>query len=387
MNINSNNIKELAQDIKFNASKLSKSSFGKYLEDFETGKIFAHPRGITLNAGLLHDFATTYLESNPLYLNAQYAKSLGHNSIPASPLLIMNIALSLGVQNNSEKAYANLGYYNMHFLKPVYAGDTLRSFSKIVDRRDRGEGKPGIITLDTIANNQNGERVIQYTRKIMVPTQPKGYNPPPFSFSDNEFVSYEESANIEIPDFNPSNIINDLTLSTTKYDNFNVGDILISPNGRTITNEHYAWTYKVGNTHPLHFDAMYAADLSGAMSGEPIVYGGLVFAWLLGLGSRDISENAVWDMGYTEGYHTQPAKAGDTIYVAHRVLAKEPVDEKLDAGIIQFQTIGFGNAKPAAIIEKYGEDVFIKENNKKKLGKEKIKEKIFEIERKLLIRK
>jgi hypothetical protein len=35
----------------------------------------------------------------------------------------------------------------------------------------------------------------------------------------------------------------------------------------------------------------------------------------------------------------------------------------------------------------YGADLFIKENDKKDLGKEKIDEKIFEIERRLLIRK
>jgi 2-methylfumaryl-CoA hydratase len=38
-------------------------------------------------------------------------------------------------------------------------------------------------------------------------------------------------------------------------------------------------------------------------------------------------------------------------------------------------------------VQKFGEDLFIKENNKKDLGKEKIPEKIFEIERKLLIKK
>ena len=55
---------------------------------------------------------------------------------------------------------------------------------------------------------------------------------------------------------------------------------------------------------------MYSAARSGAMSGEPIVYGGLVFAWLAGLASRDTSENALWDLGYTEGYHTQPTVGG-----------------------------------------------------------------------------
>jgi 2-methylfumaryl-CoA hydratase len=106
----------------------------------------------------------------------------------------------------------------------------------------------------------------------------------------------------------------------------------------------------------------------------------------MGLSGRDVSENALADLGYTEGYHTQPSKSGETVYCIHRVLAKEPVDSKLKAGAIQLQVIGLRDIKPKPAIEKYGADLFIKENDKKDLGKEKIPEKIFEIERRLLIR-
>jgi hypothetical protein len=86
----------------------------------------------------------------------------------------------------------------------------------------------------------------------------------------------------------------------------------------------------VGNTHPLHFDRVFSSGLSGKMSGDPIVYGGLVFAWLEGLASRDVSENSVWELGFTEGYHTQPAVSGDTVAALSRVLAAE--DAPGDAG-------------------------------------------------------
>jgi 2-methylfumaryl-CoA hydratase len=177
----------------------------------------------------------------------------------------------------------------------------------------------------------------------------------------------------------------DLTGVGTYFENFKVGEIIVHANGRTITDEHYAWTYRVMNTHPLHYDRLYSTGRSGKMSGEPIVYGGLVFAWLAGLASRDVSENALWDLGYTEGYHTQPAVSGDTVYAISRVLAKE--DFSAQAGIVTLQLIGVKGLKGAEAVEKYGADLFIKENDKKDLGKEKIAEKIFEIERKLLIKK
>jgi 2-methylfumaryl-CoA hydratase len=145
----------------------------------------------------------------------------------------------------------------------------------------------------------------------------------------------------------------------------------------------------VGNTHPLHFDRVFSSGLSGKMSGDPIVYGGLVFAWLEGLASRDVSENSVWELGFTEGYHTQPSVSGDTVAALSRVLAAEdaPGDLARSSGIVSFQLIGVKNISAANAFAKYGEDLFIKENDKKEMGKEKIDQKIFEIERRLLIRK
>src|SRR3989338_2300367 len=119
-----------------------------------------------------------------------------------------------------------------------------------------------------------------------------------------------------------------LTGTRTYFEDFNVGDIIVHANGRTMTQEHIPWTYRVMNTHPLHYDRLYSTARSGPMSGEPIIYGGLVFAWLAGLASRDTSENALWDMGYTEGYHTQPAYAGETVYAISRILDVNPPFEK-----------------------------------------------------------
>jgi 2-methylfumaryl-CoA hydratase len=125
------------------------------------------------------------------------------------------------------------------------------------------------------------------------------------------------------------------------------------------------------------------------MSGNPIVYGGLVYACLEGVASRDITENALWELGFTEGYHTQPSVAGDTVSALSRVLAVEdaPGDLAALASVLTFQFIGVKNISSRAALDKHGADLFIKENDKKDLGKEKIEDKIFEIERRILIKK
>ncbi len=374
---------ELGPSLNANLEHVKYPQYGRVLEDFKPGEVFCHPRGITVYPAFALEFATTFMEANPLYTNIEYAKAHGFRDMVVSPLLVMNLALSMGVQNDSEKAIANLGYYNVCFLKPVYPGDTLRSLTKVLDRKVK-EGKPGIITIRTIALNQKNELVLQSDRKIMVAAA--GKESEPSTIAGQPFPEQSEPK-VEIPTVTQP-YPKDLTGVRSYFEDFNTGDIIVHANGRTITDEHFPWTYRVMNTHPLHYDRLYSTARSGAMSGEPIVYGGLVFAWLAGLASRDTSENALIDLGYTEGYHTQPAVSGDTVYAISRVLNVGAIHElPPGTGVVTFQLIGIKNIRPKEALEKFGADLFVKENNKKDLGKEKIPEKIFEIERRLLIKK
>jgi 2-methylfumaryl-CoA hydratase len=380
---------ELAEKVKVDTQKVRYPHYGRYLEEFVPGQVFVHPRGFTFLPGRMEAFARTYMQCNPLYLNDEYARACGFSGLVASPQMVFNVVLSLGVQNDSEKAMANLGYYDAQYLRPVYPADTIRSLTKVIDRKERGVGKPGIVTIRTLGINQNDDVVLQYERKIMVAGQ--GDRPPttplPTSAAMPAFP-WVDDADVLLPDF-PERFPSSLTGPNSYFEDFSVGEIIVHANGRTITDEHLSLTYQVGNTHPLHFDRVFSSGLSGKMSGDPIVYGGLVFAWLEGLASRDVSDNSVCELGFTEGYHTQPAIAGDTVAALSRVLAAEDAPGKLGAqfGVVSFQLVGVKNVSASDAFAKYGGDLFIKENDKKDMGKNKIDEKIFEIERRLLIRK
>ena len=376
---------EIGAEIEVDLQRVRQPQYGRYLDELDPGQVFEHPRGFTFDRGNMLDFARTYMQANPLYLNLQYARAHGFRDLPASPQMVFNVTLSLGVQNDSEKAIANLGYYQVQFLRPVYPGDTLRAFTKVLERKDRGPDKPGIARIRTVSVNQDNEVVLQYERKIFVawrgdrlPTTPAAEVSVAFPGEDNPTVHLPQS---------DGHYGTGLTGPNTYFEDFAPGDIIVHANGRTITEEHMALTYLVGNSHPLHFDRVYSSGLSGKMSGEPIVYGGLVFAWLDGLASRDVSEHALWELGFTEGYHTQPASAGDTVGALTRILAVEDAPGASGYGIVTMQLIGVKNISAAAALEEYGADLFIKEDTKRELGKDKIPAKIFEIERRLLIRR
>jgi 2-methylfumaryl-CoA hydratase len=383
---------ELAPNVAIELTKVRQPQYGRYLEEYIPGQLFVHPRGYSFTQSNIESFSRTYMQCNPLYLDREYAKAHGFEKLPASPQMIFNVVLSLGVQNDSEKVIANLGYYNAQFLNPVYPGDTVRAMTMVVDRKERGEDKPGIVTIRTLGVNQRREVVLQYERKLMVAYRGDRLPTVPVEDGESPAFPWHEDAAVSLPDGLPTalrNIPKSVTGWNTYAENFQPGDVIVHNNGRTISDEHFALTYQVGNTHPLHYDKIFSQSLSGPMSGNPIVYGGLVYAWLEGLASRDLTENAIWELGFTEGYHTQPAVSGDTVFALSRILAVEDAPRELaaNASVVSIQFVGVKNITSSAALEQYGADLFIKENNKKTLGKEKIKDKIFEIERRLLIKK
>jgi len=159
---------EISADVPVDLGRTRQPQYGRYLDELEPGQVFEHPRGFTFERSNMLDFARTFMQTNPLYLNLQYARAHGFPDLPASPQMVFNVTLSLGVQNDSEKAIANLGYYQVQLLRPVYPGDTLRAFTKVLERRDRGPDKPGIARIRTVGVNQDDAVVVQYERKIMV---------------------------------------------------------------------------------------------------------------------------------------------------------------------------------------------------------------------------
>lgn len=132
-----------------------------------------------------------------------------------------------------------------------------------------------------------------------------------------------------------------LTRDNTYFEDFNVGDTLVSPRGRTLSDtEHMAWTSIVMNTAQLHFNqAMCDESPKTYFNGRRVVYGGIVFAFVAGLASEETTENALAELSFNNGRHTNPVFAGDTLFAESIVTGKRDSDRP-DAGIVAFKLIG-----------------------------------------------
>ncbi|HLK35907.1 MAG TPA: MaoC family dehydratase [Polyangiaceae bacterium] len=356
--------------------------YGRLLEEFEVGAVYPHPWEVTVDAGALALCAGSFLDATPVYASARFARALGFRDRPVHPLALLNFGLSFSVHDVSEQAIAHLAYIDVRFPNACYAGDTLRASSTVLGVKPSSEGARGVVHVRTVlgADGADGARVVcQFERKVLVKAggtvldRPAPPATPP-------------SPHAAVMGRLPPQLGGSLDLRGCAtgfagfFEDFAPGDVICHDIGRTVSEaEHMQLTYLFRNTHPVHFEEPYAL---GGFAKTRVVYGGLVFGWIASLASRDTSGNVLWEAGFDKGAHPAGVVAGDTLYAASRVVSC--VDSGRECGTVTFRLVGTKNVKPAALLDK-GADLFSDELSK--AGPEKVREKVFEIERTSLVRK
>lgn len=122
------------------------------------------------------------------------------------------------------------------------------------------------------------------------------------------------------------------------YEHFTVGDVYKHRPGRTISETDNTWfTLLTMNTHPLHFDAAYAAE---SEFGRLLVNSCLTLSMVVGMSVSDLSQKAIANLGWDKIKLTAPVFIGDTIYSESQVLAKRESKSRPGQGIVTVLTTG-----------------------------------------------
>jgi 2-methylfumaryl-CoA hydratase len=370
-------------------SRVIQPRYGRLLDDFKIGEVYHHPWEVTIDDGMLAMFAASFLDPNPLYSSRRFARDLGFRDRVVHPLVLMNLGLSFSVHDVSEQTIAHLAYIDLKFPNAAYAGDTLTASSEVLGVR-LSESKPdrGVVHVRTVGVSQDGVKLVTFERKALMPTGSlEGRAHPPLQ-ADAGGEPLEGSAgtgglsHIEAPGeiaALPGELAQEIRSPRWSgrpaglFEDFDEGDVILHSTGRTVGDtEHMQLAVLTRNSHPIHFDEVYSREHSFA--GTRVVEGGLVFAWICSLASRDTTANALWELGYDRGSHPAPVLAGDTLYAASRVMEKRDHNDR--AGIVRFQLVGVKNEKPSALLSA-GVDLFEAKHEKK----------VFEIERSVLLPK
>jgi acyl dehydratase len=147
--------------------------YGRYFEEFETGQVFRHWPGRTVNDYDNTWFSLLSMNQHPLWIDEHYARAQGYHRRPVADTLIFSLVVGMSVSDTSGRAIANLEFERVVFERRVFAGETLYAESEVLEKRE-SSSKPdrGIVSIETRAFNQNRERVLWLRRRFLAPKAP-----------------------------------------------------------------------------------------------------------------------------------------------------------------------------------------------------------------------
>ena len=145
--------------------------FGRYFEEFEVGDVYRHWPGKTITEADDHLFCMITMNHHPLHTNEWFAQNEtvhGKNVVVGN--LVYSLALGMSVPDVSGAAIANLEVESLTHQRPSFHGDTIYAVTKVLDKTEsKSRSDRGIVTVETRAFNQNGDKVLSFRRHVLIP--------------------------------------------------------------------------------------------------------------------------------------------------------------------------------------------------------------------------
>jgi len=145
------------------------SGVGRTYEELEVGAVYRSRFGRTVLDADNVWFTLLTMNTNPIHFDTAYAASTEWKQPLVDSTFTLALVTGLSVADVSEQA-VNLGWREIRLPAPVFAGDTIRAETEILEKRE-SQSRPGrgIVTMRTRGLNQRDEVVIEFERTIMVP--------------------------------------------------------------------------------------------------------------------------------------------------------------------------------------------------------------------------
>jgi len=144
-------------------------SVGRTYDDMEVGAVYRSRFGRTVLDADNVWFTLLTMNTNPIHFDAEHAAQTEWKRPLVDSTFTLALVTGLSVADISERA-VNLGWREVRLPAPVFAGDTIRAETEILEKRE-SQSRPGqgIVTVRTRGLNQRDEIVIEFERTIMVP--------------------------------------------------------------------------------------------------------------------------------------------------------------------------------------------------------------------------
>ncbi|MEL6959232.1 MAG: MaoC family dehydratase [Pseudomonadota bacterium] len=294
---------------------MTKTNAGYFFEDYSVGQVFRHGPLRNVEEGERALYQALYPTRFAVAVSDPVAIALGLEGAPLDDMIVFHKVFGATVPDISLNAVANLGYANLRWLKRVPPGAALQSVTRIIGLKENSNGKTGIVWVETVGLDAEGDEVLTFVRWVMVrkrdsaapapdpvvPDLPKAVPAQELHIPDGlDFTHYGQSG-VQAPH---------------RWGDYEVGEIIDHVDGVTLTDaEHMMATRLWQNTAKVHYDVTARPD------GTRLIYGGHIISMARALSFNGL-EAAEFMAAINGGAHANPALAGDTVRAWSEVLDK-----------------------------------------------------------------
>ena len=297
---------------------MAKNFPSRFFEDYQLGQRIIHSLPRRVGDGDQSLYIAFTGSRFALHSSAKFGESLGYPRMPLDDILVFHMVFGRTVPDLSLNALANLGYADCRFLRPLFAGDTVTAESEVVGLRENSNRKTGIVYVRSIGYNQNGDKVLQYYRWLMMKKRDKASPPPePAVPKLPDHVRPEE---LVIPEkLQPQNWDCTASGSDALWEDYEIGEEIHHLDGQTVEEaEHQLATRLYQNNARVHFNQHVESE---GRFGRRIIYGGIIISLARAISANGLA-NAFKIAAINGGKHAAPAFAGDTIYAWSKIVDK-----------------------------------------------------------------
>jgi acyl dehydratase len=148
---------------------------GLYFEEFSVGQRFVHEVRRTVTD--MDNVLFSALTHNPaaLHIDHEYAKMTEFGKPLVNSVFTLGLVVGLSVGDTTlGTTVGNLGWQDVRFPKPVFAGDTIRAETTVLELRpSKSRPSQGVVTFEHRGLNQRGEVVCVCKRVGLMLGRPK----------------------------------------------------------------------------------------------------------------------------------------------------------------------------------------------------------------------
>lgn len=149
---------------------------GLYYEELDVGSVIEHALRRTITESDNVWFSTITLNSQPLHIDEEFAKQTQFGQRIVNSILTMGVVGGITVVDLTlGTTVANLSYDEVKFPHPVFHGDTLRTETEVLDKREsKSRPDAGIVWFRHRGYNQRDEVVCDFKRAGLMLKKPQG---------------------------------------------------------------------------------------------------------------------------------------------------------------------------------------------------------------------